>query len=1858
MDLFSQFFNSNPQTLSELESKNPFNQIFRASYLKCFNIMHAVKEFDWKRYVRENNLSTNKNVYNEAASYIKWTHNGRSNAFVLNSDEIYTGFPWKEYLYLYRDLKQSNVCNEISLYLHWVNHGRSEKRTPFIKMHLNTSARDAFVEQLLQCCVLKTEGMCEFDWERYLHEYPDLTHMCNEQQAYKHWSSVGNVENRNARVLDRNEYYIFGFPWRSYMKHNPDLQNISTEMEAYNHWVTYGRNQKRAVLLETSIKPNLNIFNETYDHLHANLTDVLNNCKKMNLLDRNATMLENLDQSMKYRKLTEIDFSNKHILTPNILPQIFENIDWFSEFIKPYKNLIFISSDYPGYGGAATNCENLATFYANSHNICRIYIHDDNLIHEDSDSHCIHVNHVNLQNVLKTLTFKPDAIILKNSVDIHLKRIFNCPVIFLIPGIYKDHLNVDFSELNTLEQQNMFINASTLQQIRRSDYSFCNSAHVKYILQKWYNLNTLLYYSTFVKHYHKSINEDELFEFRKYDYGLIVSNFDRKIKNIQQCIMNIPKNKKTLLIGRGSTAYRSHGFTTIELLNHNAMHVYYKQIKYIVQNSFFESCSNVIVEGRFNGCKLHERVIQLTCAETYHIKKNEYYLIGQIDELYDLSCNIFDLFTYNKYNSYIIEHRNCNALIFCIICDEDTVIDHNHLFEKSVFNNKRIGVKRTLLTLNEVMQSYYLYGKYNIDIKALGLSLFYDSYVNDKHRKYNRELYTLIWSYYYGTIGETNFVNYLNKTLNRDIFHITNALLISKLIQGYGGVQKTSHQLIQTLDLKYNVRVISACVKRGKHYDYMSNQLNIEIPMCLNVQIGHSTGIINYINTNNFEFIINNKMNEFVTWPINKKQHFLCHNSMDPVNLTLLDNQSKIATLFTINNYHKKLLISKGFLQPIMLYKNFLADTPGMRNTKTCFHYKIAYIGRLSVDKNVQSLIDGVNLYNEHAPIRVTLYIVGDGNVVLTNLNTNIILTGRLCYDEIVKIYSNVDYVISASVTEGKPFAIIEALSYGVPCIHSNINGISEILFANINGFTFELHNYNTIKFDLTFDNLHSIRAENTTHLNNINIQNVLTAAYEITIDAWNTLSENCIKYGGDKYNKKACVESNLRMFQRTDILVRRKKSKLFINFKPNEAIPYGGGNISVYYIIQHVCGQYKDFDVTFELEPNIKLYLIIDPFKDRNNAFKKYDIHDIVHHRNLHNPTGKIIIRVNDCDKTRTILDATKTREYQITHHFNNIDYFVFNSQFIRDYYNERFKSNGFNLGNNYSIITNGCDQNLFINAPKNVSDKIKIVTHHWSNNMNKGYQLYYDLWKYTQTNATNIEFMFIGKNVPSMFNEVPINGPFVGLELSAELNKNHIYITDSAYDSCPNHVIEAISCGLPILYSNRVGGAKELCTMSPHKIGEIYNSFDELLEKIQLIKQYYNMYRENIVKSSHLFEIEHSISKYYNVFLKNGSRCNNIGVIFDNNIITIKNHSELCYIVLNEYTYIKLVKGQNVFALNRVAYPNIQIVGDNYSYSVSEFNHSDKLNNNKINVLLCSDRNYYVGLFAVLYSVIQNTEFFDKIHFNFMVPIEKTNDFANMLFDFEMKIGKELDKTILYMDSHILHPVFFETKCYNGGGHLLNMGNLSRMLIGEFMDYEKLLYLDSDSIVQNDIIEKIMHFELKYDMYAACANNINENNEKQIVIRMKSVIDCNYDWKTHIGHTIDENEYVYMGAPFLTNCKKWGDIYTNMIKLIKAHNQTRNGVYKLFTMSIQNVLFHNRIGDINEFLHVLQDLGSLRKKWDTADLIEKDVLDWSGIYKPWYANGLYRNWWLYYDIMNLSNSYGKVITEKNRVELFRHQI
>lgn len=57
---------------------------------------------------------------------------------------------------------------------------------------------------------------------------------------------------------------------------------------------------------------------------------------------------------------------NLNYIDNNTLSIINKNIDYFDNFIKEYKNILFICGDYPNYGGAATNCHHLENYYRNN----------------------------------------------------------------------------------------------------------------------------------------------------------------------------------------------------------------------------------------------------------------------------------------------------------------------------------------------------------------------------------------------------------------------------------------------------------------------------------------------------------------------------------------------------------------------------------------------------------------------------------------------------------------------------------------------------------------------------------------------------------------------------------------------------------------------------------------------------------------------------------------------------------------------------------------------------------------------------------------------------------------------------------------------------------------------------------------------------------------------------------------------------------------------------------------------------------------------------------------------------------------------------------------------------------------------------------------------------------------------------------------------------------------------------------------------------------------------------------------------------------------------------------------------------
>jgi hypothetical protein len=95
------------------------------------------------------------------------------------------------------------------------------------------------------------------------------------------------------------------------------------------------------------------------------------------------------------------------------------------------------------------------------------------------------------------------------------------------------------------------------------------------------------------------------------------------------------------------------------------------------------------------------------------------------------------------------------------------------------------------------------------------------------------------------------------------------------------------------------------------------------------------------------------------------------------------------------------------------------------------------------------------------------------------------------------------------------------------------------------------------------------------------------------------------------------------------------------------------------------------------------------------------------------------------------------------------------------------------------------------------------------------------------------------------------------------------HIYITASIYDACPMHVLEGLSCGLPILYIDHDGGARDICTMG-NKVGESFTDINSLIVGINKIKLNYNEYVENIKKNIDLYNSNKCYEKFCNLFIK----------------------------------------------------------------------------------------------------------------------------------------------------------------------------------------------------------------------------------------------------------------------------------------------------------------------------------------------------------------------------------------------------
>ena len=301
----------------------------------------------------------------------------------------------------------------------------------------------------------------------------------------------------------------------------------------------------------------------------------------------------------------------------------------------------------------------------------------------------------------------------------------------------------------------------------------------------------------------------------------------------------------------------------------------------------------------------------------------------------------------------------------------------------------------------------------------------------------------------------------------------------------------------------------------------------------------------------------------------------------------------------------------------------------------------------------------------------------------------------------------------------------------------------------------------------------------------------------------------------------------------------------VYVNRQPRIG-PWGGGAKTVNKLVELLLS--KGHTVVYTLKEKIDVIFCFDP---RPNAHGE-SIEHMYAYRDLH-PKTKIVQRVGDLG-THSKPHLTNLVKFTM-YGLNKSDYFIFPSKWSKEWINYQ--------GENCSVIDNAPMKIFYQNRNNNLElgKQIKVVTHHWSTNPKKGFDIYekFDKW----CEGKNISFHYIGQLPPNVkFNNY--TKPISAEALSEELPKHDIYLTASEEEAGANHVLEALASGLPVIYRKNGGSIENYCNY----YGENYSNFDDMIEKINKVIKNYKTLKDQVLqyKTTNDFVV----NEYYRIITK----------------------------------------------------------------------------------------------------------------------------------------------------------------------------------------------------------------------------------------------------------------------------------------------------------------------------------------------------------------------------------------------------
>lgn len=183
--------------------------------------------------------------------------------------------------------------------------------------------------------------------------------------------------------------------------------------------------------------------------------------------------------------------------------------------------------------------------------------------------------------------------------------------------------------------------------------------------------------------------------------------------------------------------------------------------------------------------------------------------------------------------------------------------------------------------------------------------------------------------------------------------------------------------------------------------------------------------------------------------------------------LLLRQGLKQCKRVFPVSEATKTMLLANGIKEnKIEIINNPILENKKVKTTlKNKLGLKeervILYTGRLSDDKGIQHVIKSLKSINQN----VVFLIIGKGRYQeqlekLTRelgLNKKVRFIGFVSPEKVEEYYSITDvFVLAGQVYDTFPRAVLEASSYGIPCIVSNIGGAKEIIEHGKSGIVLE----------------------------------------------------------------------------------------------------------------------------------------------------------------------------------------------------------------------------------------------------------------------------------------------------------------------------------------------------------------------------------------------------------------------------------------------------------------------------------------------------------------------------------------------------------------------------------------------------------------------------------------------------------------------------------------------------------------------------------------------------------------------------------------------------------------------------------